>query len=364
MKYLHIPFSRRFGLLGGLAFMLVILVAHVYYSQRTEGVLKVRLIEKAQFINTFLAFPFSLAINTKDDVSLIQVASELEKQPDILSVILADADGEVRYSADQNKIGDIVGDQEMLKVLKSGQMEMITYFTGGGEATALIAPLIIQGRAKPLGVVRTDVTYKRINESVQQMRDGFFMYAIGIYIFCMTLTMTALRLWVSRPILLLKAYLHTLTPATIEANLPEGPDEFGQLNAGLNELIMRFKSELQTVAMQNIGNAVPETDLLRQVLTSLNPQARVVLANKDNVVVADTDPVGATLGTHLLDLMHDAAFGMLVGKAFEAEGVPAIGPVMLNDEPLTATILRLPESFSRGIRTLILLHKNKETVNP
>jgi sensor histidine kinase regulating citrate/malate metabolism len=364
MKRLQIHFSQRFGFIGGLAFAFVILVAHIYYGQRTEAILKERLVEKATFINTFLSFPFSLAINTKDDVSLIQVAGELEKQPDVLSVVLADYLGEVRYSADQTKIGDVTDDAEIKKVLQSGQPEILRYSTSGGQAMAFVAPLIIQGRAKPLGVVRTDMTFKRIDERMQQIRDSFYMYAIGVYIFCMTMTLTALRIWVSRPILLLKAYLQRLTPTTAEANLPEGSDEFGQLNAGLNELILKFKSEIQAVAMQNMGAAMQEGDLIRQLLTTLNPETRLVMADKDNQIVTDTDPAGATLGAHLLDLMHDAAFGGLVGKAFETEGVPAHAPVTLNEEAYQATVLRLPESFSKGIRTLILLNKNKETLNP
>jgi len=363
MKRLQIRFSQRFGFIGGLAFTIVILVAHVYYANRTERVLRERLIEKATFINTFLAFPFSLAISTKDDVSLVQITEQLEKQPEVLSVILADYQGEIRYSADQTKIGEPVEDPLIKKVMQSGQAEIDMYNTANGPAMAFTAPLMIAGRAKPLGVVRTDMTFKRIQEKMSQMRDGFFMYAIGVYILCMTLTLTALRHWVSMPILMLKGYLQRLTPGTAEANLPEGNDEFGQLNTALNELILKFKTEIQNISMQQQSQGIQEGDLIRQLLTTLEPEARLVLADKDNQIVTDTDPDSTTLGAHLLDLMHDTVFGALVGKAFELEGQPAKGAVTLNDVVYQTTVLRLPESFSKGIRTLILLQKNKETPN-
>ena len=56
MKYLQVPFFKRFTIIGGIVFTLVILVAHLYYGNQTKQVLHQRLQEKALFINNFLAY--------------------------------------------------------------------------------------------------------------------------------------------------------------------------------------------------------------------------------------------------------------------------------------------------------------------
>ena len=129
----------------------------------------------------------------KDDVSLLQVIDQLEKDPDVISVVVVDDRGEIRYSADQNKVGEAVDDAGMKKVFESGEPIMTNYFNAAGEALELVAPLKVQGRTKPLGVVRLDMTFKGIDDKIQHMRDSFLMYAIGIFMLGMTLTGMALQ---------------------------------------------------------------------------------------------------------------------------------------------------------------------------
>jgi len=361
MKRFQVPFFKRFSTVGGIAFTLVILVSHLYYANQTKQVLHQRLQEKALFINNFLAYTFSTALLLKDDVSLLQVIDQLEKDPDVLSVVVVDDQGQIRYSVDQNKIGEEVDNPDMKKVFASNEPIMTNYFNAAGEALELVAPLKVQGRNKPLGLVRIDMTYKGIDEKIQHARDSFLMYALGIFMFGMTLTGTALNIWVARPLHLLKQYLRMIGPSSAEPALPEGSDDLGQLNAAVNELILKFRSELQNQAMMQGGMAMQDSELIRQLFTALEPDSRLVLANRENLIVTDTDPSASTLGAHLLDLMQDEAFGILVGKAFETIGQPAKGLVVLNEQPYTATVLHLQETFSKGIRTLILLNKNKET---
>ena len=61
----------------------------------------------------------------------------------------------------------------------------------------------------------------------------------------------------------------------------------------------------------NVGDGLLRDETVR---TGVESATRLVMADKDNQVVTDTDPAGTTLGAHLLDLMHDAAFGALVGS--------------------------------------------------
>jgi hypothetical protein len=361
MKYLQINFFQRFAAIGGLAFAITVMVTHGYYASQTERQLKSRLLEKAIFINNFLAYTFSSALQYKDDVTLLQVIDQLEKDPDILSVVVGDDHGEIRYTAQPNKIGEEIDDPTMRQVYQSAQASTMTYTTSGGEAMALVAPLKINGRAKPLGVVRLDVTFKHVEEQLQKSRDSFLLYAIGLFMFGMTMTMTALQSWVSRPLVILKNYLRSVSPFSAELTLPEGSDELGQLNAAINEVILKFKGELQTQAMMQTGQVSQEAELIQQLLASLNPEHRVIMSDKDNLILGDSDPTAPTTGSHLLDLMQDAAFATLVGTAFQQAGQPVTGRITLNEEPYNATILRMPESFSKGVRTLILLSKEKSS---
>jgi hypothetical protein len=364
MKYLQVPFFKRFTIIGGIVFAMVITIAHLYYAGHTSRILHQRLQEKAVFINTFLAYSFSSALLLKDDISLLQVIDQLEKDPDVIAVIVADDHGEIRYSADQNKVGENVDDAGMKAVFQTGNPILTSYVNNAGEALELVAPLKVQGRAKPMGVVRLDMTFKGMNEKIQHMQDSFFLYAIGAFILGMTLTGMALQIWVTRPLFWLKSYLRMVSPLSAETALPEGNDDLGQLNASINELILKFRNEIQSMAMSQTGQSLQDVDLIRQLFMSLEPETRLLLADKDNRIITDSDSSSSFTEFHLLDLMQDSAFGTLVGTAFQQEGQPVKGPITLNDITLQATVLRLPDTFSKGIRTLILLNKTKETQHP
>ena len=270
MNRFHIPFFKRFSTVGGIAFTLVILVAHLYYSNQTKQVLHQRLQEKTIFINNFLAYTFSSALLLKDDVSLLQVIDQLEKDPDVLSVVVVDDEGQIRYSADQSKIGEDVDNPDMKKVFGNNEPIIKDYFNAAGAALELVAPLKVQGRTKPLGIVRIDMTYKGIDEKIQHARDSFLMYALGIFMFGMTLCGMALNTWVARPLHLLKQYLRTLSPSGAEAVLPEGSDDLGQLNAAVNDLVLKFRNELQSQSLLQGGLAMQDSDLSANCLRPWN----------------------------------------------------------------------------------------------
>lgn len=364
MNRLQIPFFKRFTIFGGVMFIVVILVANLYYAHQTSNVLRQRLQEKAVFINGFLAYTFSSALALKDDVTLIQVIDQLVKDRDILNIVVSDDQGQIRYSVDQNKIGDDIDDQDMKQVFKSGEPVMRPYTNAAGDAMELVAPLKIQGHVKPMGVVRLDLTFKSVTEKMRHARDSFLMFAIGMFTLGMTLSNIALQNWVARPIHTLKNYLRTIGPENPDAHLPEGQDDLGQLNASINEMILKFQSQIQNQAMLQAGQVTQDVGLIQQLLCSLMPDARILMADRYNRLISDTDMGSGLVGGHILDLLDDVAFATLVAAAFQSEGQSFTGPIVLHEVPLHATIIRLPESFSKQVRTLILLTKNKESVTP
>lgn len=362
MNRLKIPFFQRFSWVGGFTLTFVILVSHAYYADRTRQELRNRLQEKAVFINNFLGFTFSTALAMKDDITLLQVMSQLEQDQDVLSIVVADDRGEIRYSNDQNKIGEEADDPDMKQVARTGEPIVKRFRNSAGEAMTMVSPLKVQGRARPLGVVRFDMTFKNVDKKSADARDSFLYFAIGLFMFGVTLCGIALRKWVATPIAMLKNYIRTISPMSAEAHLPEGPDDLGQLNASINEMILKFKAEIQAQSMMQNSQTAQEGELIQQLLLALDPGVRLLLADRDNKVVADSEAASGMMGQHLLDLMQDASFGSLVSAAFSQEGQPARGTVLFKDEPYAATALRLPELFVKGIRTVILLKKEiKET---
>jgi len=362
MNKLKIPFFNRFATVGGFAFTFVILITHAYYAHRTADVLRQRLDQKAVFISGYLAFPFATSIQNKDDVTLVQIMDQLEKDPDVISAVVVDDRGEIRYSADPNKLGEENLDEDIKKVAETGEPILKRYTNNSGDAMTLVAPLKAQARARPLGIVRLDMTYKNVDEQTARSRDSFTFYAFGIFLFALSMTLSALRAWVSKPLAMLKNYLRTVSPLSAEASLPEGLDDLGQLNAAVNALILKFRSEIQNQVLAAAGQVTQEAELISQTLRGILPESRILMANRENIFISDSATEGNVLGQHVLDFASDPAFAPIVGTAFQQEGTPSRGTIVWNNESVHVTVLQLSDLISQGVKTLIVINKESKPV--
>ena len=139
--------------------------------------MEMRLREKATFINTFYAFLIADALQRNDDVTLQQVISRLEEDPEISSVIVVDDNGEVRYHADPEKVGTQWDDPLIQKALETGEGVMAPFTNSGGRALALVSPLKVRATAHPIGAVRIDLTYRHIEDQLAQIRPAAFIWS-------------------------------------------------------------------------------------------------------------------------------------------------------------------------------------------
>jgi hypothetical protein len=362
MKSLLKDLNWKFGFLMSLLIVAVMLAEQALLMKQTRVGMESRVAEKASFINTFYAFLIADALQRKDDVTLLQVINRLEDDPEILSVIVVDNKGEVRYHADSEKLGTQWNDPLIQKALDTNDGIMTTFQNSGGKALALVSPLKLQGMAHPIGAVRIDMTYRHIQDQLGKFETSFHMAALGFISAAVGLMMAFLRRWVTLPLENTEKALAGLHLATAEPHFPESPDEFGRLNKALNEMILRFRVELQD--QLGTGPARPEDlekDLVECILR-LFPHGRILMADKDNRIISSLDH-GQNVGTrpdHLLDLITDVNFANLVGAAFQNEGEILRGTVLFENRPSEAAVMCVPERQSKVIKTVIVLVDKSE----
>jgi hypothetical protein len=363
MKNRALSLGARFSLLTAALLAVALLMGDQFALRQTRTVMDMRLREKATFINNFYSFLIADALIRKDDITLLQVVDQLEKDQEITSVLVVDQKGLVRYNVDAEQIGSVVEDPLLKKVLETGEGSLSAYRNAGGQALALASPLKVQGQPKPLGALRIEFTYRYIDKQLARTHQNFLMVLIGALSFCLGVMLAYVRRWVSGPMEILKSGVRRINPALLESQLPETPDEFGEVNAAIHELLFKVKAEIQNQQASLWTQADRERMLIDQLMRLLSPGSRVLLADKDNRIISDSE--GAADSTvHLLDLITDANFATLVAGAFQREGEALRGPAVFQEKPFEATVLRLPADLSKNVRTLIALtpRLEKETL--
>jgi HAMP domain-containing protein len=292
-------------------------------------------------------------------VKLLQVINRLEEDQEISSVLVVDQRKEIRYNIDPEKVGTTSKDPLLNTALDSGDASVTSYTNSGGKALALVTPLKVQGMAKPIGALRIDLTFRRIDQQVTATRKRYFIFILlGSLVTCAGIILAYSKLWVETPLLTLKAAIQRVNPLLPEATVPETGDEFGQLSAAINELINRFRSESQQLVQHQKARGEQEREWTRQLLQAFLPQARLLLADRDNRVISDSvgaAPVKGRQRPHLLDLIRDTNFGNLLNEAFQQEGNVVRGPVMFQETTYEASILSVPLQQATTIKTLIAL---------
>jgi hypothetical protein len=146
-----------------------------------------------------------------------------------------------------------------------------------------------------------------------------------------------------------------------EPNLPNLPDEFGPVHLAINDLVVRFKAELQHQTLNQQVRGEQEKAWVRQLVGTFVPQARLILADKDNRVLSDSVNGAPTRSEkrHLLDLIKDVNFATLLSNAFQKEGEVVQGPVIFQDASYQASVLSVPTQQSVIVKTLIALQPLK-----
>ena len=357
---LSLDLSKRFILLMGILVLFTAFSSQMFFGRQERANLETRLREKSSFINNFYSFLIADSLMRKDDVTLLQVINRLEEDQEIFSVIVADQRGAVRYHANSEKVGSPLEDAAMMESLKSGEATLNVYSNSGGKALALVTPLKIQGLARPAGVIRIDLTFRRIESQVTASRKRFWFIILGSLVTCAAAVSIFLNRWVLSPLQLTRSALKGINPALPDPHVPETPDEFGQVNAAINELLSRFKSELQQQGTRHEQRAEQEKAWIHQLVISLLPDARVIVADKDNRVLADSGngPPADKDKRHLMDLIKDVNFATLLSDAFLKEGSVMRGPVKFQEKTYLASVLSVPLSQSVVVKTLIALQPN------
>jgi hypothetical protein len=359
-KLSALPLTLRFVVLVCCMTILTSLFAQFFFTRQGRADLETRLREKSTFVNSFYSFLIADALIRKDDVTLLHVVNRLEDDQEITSVIVVDQSNRVRYHIDPQKMGAALEDPLITNALQNGQAVVTTYANSGGRALALVSPLKVQGNERPIGALRIDLTYRRIEAQLQAPRQRYWFVTLGTLVTFGGLIVTALGLWVTGPLNRLRTSLASISTAALESNLPETPDDFGQVNKAINDLIMRFKTDWQQQWTNQQQRGEQEKLWTHRLLSSLLPDARIIVADKDNRIISDSlngTPAGSK-PRHLLDLIKDANFATLLNNAFQKEGETMRGSVMLQDKMYTASILSVPLQQSALVKTLIALQPN------
>lgn len=348
--------THRFLLLMGGLVLFTAFSSQAFYARQERTNLETRLREKANFINNFYAFLIADALVRKDDVTLQQVANRLEEDQEIFSVVVTDAKGYVRYNRDAEKVGLPTEDPAIATALKTGEAVISTYQNSGGKALALLTPLKVAGLNGPLGAIRIDLTHNTIEKQVKSSRRRFWFIVLGSMVTCAGFVSFFVQRWVLAPIETMKGSLAVMNPASPEGSLKHFTDEMGEVANALNRLLDKIRAEMQHQSVALSGRGEKERDWIFQLAATFIPGARILIADKDNRLLADTE-AAPTKGkrAHLLDLISDSAFAALLTSAFEKEGVAARGDVSFQGKPYLALILSVPSAQSVAVKTIIAL---------
>jgi hypothetical protein len=357
MKLNDLNLSNRFTLLLGGIVLMTALSARTFYTRQERSDLQLRLQEKAAFINKFYSFLIADALVRKDDITLLQVVNSLEEDQEISSVIVVDQRAAVRYHADPHKIGMLIDDTLIKNALQTGQPMMMSYTNGGGHALALICPLKVSSGSAPLGAVRIDLTYRRVEQQVAASQQRYWFIILGTLVTTAGLVIVCVNKWILLPLQSLRTALGAINTSLPEPNLPETADEMGETYRAVNDLIVRFKTEWQQQWSQQQNRGEQEKLWIHQLARSFMPDARLLIANKDNRVIADTGNgvPSKTIQRHLLDLIKDANFATLLTSAFQKEGDVVRGQVSFEDKTYLASVISVPVQQSQVVKTLIAL---------
>jgi hypothetical protein len=359
MKSKHrLSLSTRLTLLSGVLVLMSIVTAESYFMRHERAMLELQLRDKINFISNYYALGIAEALQRHDDVMLQQILSGLEQDSDITSVIVVDGKSHIRYHSDPEKIGETLDDALVKRSMATGEAIATPIQNAGGKALELVTPLKARGQSAPLGIVRLEVTYRHIEQQVHAGPASFEMMATGCIFMVIGGVLWGYKQWVLAPIGMLRLLVSRINPSLLEANLPEGDDEFGQIYKTLNELLAKLKGEwgAQREAMK--FQAADERVLIEQIVRGLLPGKRTLLVDKDNQLICDTerDIESGSGGTiHLLDYARDANFSTLIRTALQKEGDVASGPVALEDRPYEASILCIPQGQSKLVRMVIVL---------
>jgi hypothetical protein len=355
--------QRFLGITAGFV-VLTALSSQAFFTRQARADLELRLGEKAAFINKTYALSIATALVQKDDILLLQVINNLEEDPEISSVLVVDQRGSVRYHADTEKLGAKIEDTWVQKVLETGEGSMMAYSNEAGKALALVTPLKVPGLNQPLGVVRIDLTYRRISEALKSSRTRFGWVVFGSIGTCCALMFVFLSRWILEPLGALQNAIGAVNPAVPEPTIPRMPEPIGGVSTALNELLGRFKNENQRQWMDQRQRADQERIWVDQLSRSLLPGSRILLVDKDNLLISDSEnpTMKGAKRPHLLDLIKDSNFATLLTDAFQREGEVVRGPVTFDDQNCFATVLSVPAEQSVMVKTLIALSTTKEAV--
>ncbi len=357
MKLNSLNLTLRFMALIGALILVTAVSSQIFFAKKERADLDLRLREKAQFLNNFYAFLISDALQRNDDITLQQVINRLEEDPEITLVVVVDQSADIRYHPDAQKVATTSEDPLIKQVMESADGVIAPFRNGGGQALALVSPLKVAGSARPIGAVRIELTYQHIEKQVARSVINFLPLILGLVIFAGSLTKMFLIKWVQIPLELLRTQIAGLNPTLLDATLSEAPDEFGKITAALNDFLLRFREQTQT-STQGVESRLDEERLLFQnLIHTLVPEARVIMADKDNLIVSDTqNGVEASAEPrHLLDLISDTNFANLVRTAFQGEGTVVRGEVAFDNTSFVAAVLSLPAHQAQQMKTLIAL---------
>ncbi len=352
------PLAVRFVVLTCAFILLTAVSAQLFFSRQARTDLEQRLQEKSIFINSFYSYLIADALVRKDDVTLLQVVSRLEQDEEITSVIVVDNRNEVRYHADPDKMGTKFDDQVVINVLKTGAAVMLNYKNSGGRALGIVSPLKIQGGAPAIGVVRIDLTFRRIDNQLSKPMNRYWFVVLGSLVSCSGLMMAFLNRWVSSPLDRLRASFTAVSTTSPDTYFINTGDEFGPVNLAAMDMVARFRNDMQQQSSAYQTRAEQEKAWIYGLARSLFPEGRILIVDKDNLLISDTAhtlPPPGKQRTHLLDLIKDSSFATLLADAFQKEGTLIRGPVKIQDKSFMTSILSLPLKQAIVVKTLIAL---------
>lgn len=368
IRWFNTLFNRMIILTGALT-LVSLTITQIYFRNHERTILQMNLQQLAEYTADLYVRAIGDALNLRDDVMLQQIVTRMENDKNIASVIVVDAQSRLRYHMDPEQIGNPFEDEILKRSLESGEAVATHTMLQGYKAMTLVYPLNAKGQARPLGAVRVEYTYKPIEDTVRKGIASFYYVSVGILSFMVGGVLWGFRKWVVRPLTRLRAAIGNVNAATLEANFPETPSEFGEVNQTLNQLLMRIRSEWDAQRAGHSVQADSERRWVERLALSFMPDIRILAADRDNRILTDTGvgiggaaeearsggALASAVGKHLLDLLSDPSFGQLLSQAFQKEGQVVQGSVQFQGRMYAAAIVRAPEEEARLVKTVIAL---------
>ncbi|PID37212.1 MAG: hypothetical protein CR993_01535 [Rhodobacterales bacterium] len=251
-------------------------------------------------VNLLLQAALENAMLKRDLDGLQDIVTRLGAQPDIAGVMIANPQGEVRFSSYPERLGTPVADADFDTALLSGEAQT-RYLAGrDGEVLRSVNPLPNQPRCQqchgaiadnPInGVLIVDYDASNMRTLLRSGAIGLAVLGLLVLILLETGLWLALKRLVLKRIDILTNRTQALSDGDLSVRIPElGQDEINRFGRHFNDMANHLQDNIQALesahgALQTLIDAIPDG------VRVIGPDFRILMANRAYCDHLDADP--------------------------------------------------------------------------